>query len=168
MRGLRLEKRWWWYPMRRHQLSSSVQALKNGANISVEAAIRPMPAHRHSLCFMPTAHRRSPFSTMSESGIYLAKVVKESTVSFWSDHATTTGKAVYTWSLEASAKVHRDNDTLALTQPHPQSGNPWAVVSGLNTSAEQSANVSADLAARRGPEGAPAPEAGRYCVSDHL
>ncbi|GLA37017.1 hypothetical protein AnigIFM63309_003516 [Aspergillus niger] len=53
--------------------------------------------------------------------------------------------------------LYTDNETTTL---HPQDGNSWAVKANLTLSANQSAIVSESLAARWGPYGAPAPEAG--------
>jgi hypothetical protein len=55
-----------------------------------------------------------------------------------------------------SLSLYTDNETTLLT---PQDGNVWAIISGL-ANATQSSAISTALAARWGPYGAPAPEAG--------
>ncbi|KAI0472799.1 alpha-L-rhamnosidase [Xylariaceae sp. FL0804] len=57
---------------------------------------------------------------------------------------------------DESAGLYTDNQTTSL---HPQDGNSWAVVSGVATG-QRAVTVSEALAARWGPYGAPAPEAG--------
>src|ERR1051326_2349921 len=53
--------------------------------------------------------------------------------------------------------MYRDNETTSLA---PQDGNVWAVLSNLTQSAAQIESISASLAGRWTPFGAPAPEAG--------
>ncbi|KAH8901378.1 bacterial alpha-L-rhamnosidase domain-containing protein [Thozetella sp. PMI_491] len=93
-------------------------------------------------------------------GLSLAKVVDDSTVSSWRTYAANIKSASYERLWDSTANLYRDNDTLPPTSLHPQDGNAWAVVSNLTHSAAQGANISAALAARWGPYGAPAPEAG--------
>ncbi len=57
---------------------------------------------------------------------------------------------------DESAGLYRDNETTTL---HPQDGNSWAVVSGVADTEEKMTSISAGLAARWGPYGAPAVEA---------
>lgn len=61
---------------------------------------------------------------------------------------------------DADMNLYRDNDSLPLTDLHPQDGNSWAVVSNLTQSLAQAANISKALQSRWGDYGAPAPEAG--------
>ena len=56
--------------------------------------------------------------------------------------------------------LYRDNDTLPLTDLHPQDGNAWAIISNLSSSPARAVNISIALQERWGPYGAPAPEAG--------
>lgn len=62
------------------------------------------------------------------------------------------------WDPEMN--LYRDNDSLPLTDLHPQDGNAWSIVSNLTLSQERAVNISEALEARWGPYGAPAPEAG--------
>lgn len=92
-------------------------------------------------------------------GVSLAKVVNDNTVSNWSTTASTIKtSAQRLW--DPSANLYRDNDTQPLTNLHPQDGNCWAIISNITTSSAQNINISNALAARWGPYGAPAPEAG--------
>ena len=94
-------------------------------------------------------------------GLYLADVLNDTSVSSWKDSASKVKSAANDRLWDAKANLYRDNDTLPLTDLHPQDGNAWAVVSGLTSSMERSANISKALAARWGKYGAPAPEAGK-------
>lgn len=62
------------------------------------------------------------------------------------------------WDPELN--LYRDNDSLPLTDLHPQDGNTWAIVSNLTLTQDQASNISIALESRWGPYGAPAPEAG--------
>lgn len=94
-------------------------------------------------------------------GLSLADVLNDTTMtSKWSTYAANIKAAANARLWDASTNLYRDNDTLPLTQLHPQDGNCWAVVSNLTLSQAQSANISTALAKRWGPYGAPAPEAG--------
>ncbi|KIW91984.1 uncharacterized protein Z519_06966 [Cladophialophora bantiana CBS 173.52] len=93
-------------------------------------------------------------------GTTLADIMNDSTVSAWSRYAARIKNATMVQLWDPVANLYRDNDTLPLTKLHPQDGNAWAVVSNLTGSFEQNINISKALAARWGPYGAPAPEAG--------
>ncbi|KAJ9615742.1 hypothetical protein H2200_001819 [Cladophialophora chaetospira] len=92
-------------------------------------------------------------------GIKLGSVLNDSTVAAWSKYAAGIKNA--TKSLwDPKANLYRDNDTMPLTTIHPQDGNAWAIISNLTASSKQNRDISTALAARWGPYGAPAPEAG--------
>jgi hypothetical protein len=94
-------------------------------------------------------------------GLSLADVLNDTAVtSKWSKYAANIKSAANAHLWDASANLYRDNDTVPLTTLHPQDGNSWAIVSNLTLSQAQAANISAALANRWGPYGAPAPEAG--------
>ena len=57
---------------------------------------------------------------------------------------------------DTTAGMYRDNETTTL---HPQDGNAWAIVANLTQNHTQTRRISAGLAARWTPFGAPAPEA---------
>ncbi|KKY15769.1 putative glycoside hydrolase family 78 protein [Phaeomoniella chlamydospora] len=95
-------------------------------------------------------------------GVTLAQISNDtSNVSTsWSNYAANIRSAANTRLWDSMANCYRDNDTLPLTDLHPQDGNSWAIISGLVSSSARALNISNALAARWGPYGAPAPEAG--------
>lgn len=93
-------------------------------------------------------------------GTTLARTLNDTTVAAWSRYAIDIKKAANAGLWDPSANLYRDNDTVPLTNLHPQDGNAWAILSNLTTSPAQNVNISTALASRWGPYGAPAPEAG--------
>ncbi|KEQ73170.1 alpha-L-rhamnosidase [Aureobasidium namibiae CBS 147.97] len=77
-------------------------------------------------------------------------------VATWTNASTAIATAANTLLWDSTASLYKDNETATL---HPQDGNVWSIISGLAT-ANRSTAVSSALAARWGPYGAPAPEAG--------
>ena len=77
-------------------------------------------------------------------------------VATWTNASTAIATAANTLLWDSTASLYKDNETTTL---HPQDGNVWSIISGLAT-ANRSTAVSSALAARWGPYGAPAPEAG--------
>ncbi|KAH0387860.1 bacterial alpha-L-rhamnosidase domain-containing protein, partial [Aureobasidium melanogenum] len=89
--------------------------------------------------------------------VALAYAVNDTShISSWSSASTTIANAANTLLWDSTASLYKDNETTTL---HPQDGNVWSVISGI-ASANQSTAISSALAARWGPYGAPAPEAG--------
>lgn len=92
-----------------------------------------------------------------DTAISLAHTLNEtSLVETWSDASTAIKSAANTLLWDATAGLYKDNETTTL---HPQDGNVWAIISGVASPATAS-TISTNLAARWGPYGAPAPEAG--------
>lgn len=79
-----------------------------------------------------------------------------SQVATWQNASAAIATAVNTLLWDSNATLYRDNETTTL---HPQDGNVWAILSGI-ASPSQASSISAALAARWTPYGAPAPEAG--------
>ncbi|RAH64987.1 putative alpha-L-rhamnosidase A [Aspergillus aculeatinus CBS 121060] len=75
----------------------------------------------------------------------------------WSTAASKIKAAANARLWDAQNSLYRDNETTTL---HPQDGNAWAIKANLTLSSNQSEAISSALAARWGPYGAPAPEAG--------
>lgn len=89
--------------------------------------------------------------------VALAYAVNDTShIASWSNASTAIASAANTLLWDSTASLYKDNETTTL---HPQDGNVWSVISGI-ASANQSTAISAALAARWGPYGAPAPEAG--------
>ncbi|GAB7354936.1 hypothetical protein MBLNU459_g5557t1 [Dothideomycetes sp. NU459] len=79
-----------------------------------------------------------------------------SVIESYSNYSAGIVDAANTLLWDSSSGLYKDNETTTL---HPQDGNCWAIISGVaNTS--QATAISTSLAARWGPYGAPAPEAG--------
>ncbi|OCL01634.1 glycoside hydrolase family 78 protein [Glonium stellatum] len=74
----------------------------------------------------------------------------------WTAYAEGIKTAANELLWDNSAGLYTDNQTTTL---HPQDGNVWAIISGV-ANASQASTISTNLAARWGPYGAPAPEAG--------
>lgn len=74
----------------------------------------------------------------------------------WENYVTGIKTTANELLWDASAGLYTDNQTTTL---HPQDGNCWAVISGV-ANRSQAVQISNALAARWGPYGAPAPEAG--------
>ncbi|PWY94987.1 Six-hairpin glycosidase [Aspergillus sclerotioniger CBS 115572] len=90
--------------------------------------------------------------------ITLAQTLNDySSIRNWSTTAAGIKTAANALLWDESSGLYTDNETTTL---HPQDGNSWAVKANLTLSANQSAVISSALAARWGPYGAPAPEAG--------
>jgi hypothetical protein len=77
-------------------------------------------------------------------------------VATWTNASSAIVSAANTLLWDSTASLYKDNETTTL---HPQDGNVWSIISGL-APANRSTAVSSALAARWGPYGAPAPEAG--------
>jgi hypothetical protein len=77
-------------------------------------------------------------------------------VELWAKYVSGIKAAANSVLWDSSAGLYTDNQTTTL---HPQDGNAWAVISGVANSS-QAVAISNALAARWGPYGAPAPEAG--------
>ncbi|KIW05002.1 uncharacterized protein PV09_04160 [Verruconis gallopava] len=91
-------------------------------------------------------------------GIMLAQALNDNSVlETYMNYSQNIKSAANKLLWDESAGLYKDNETTTL---HPQDGNSWAVLSNLTDSTEKSATISAALAARWGPYGAPAPEAG--------
>ncbi|KAG9569110.1 bacterial alpha-L-rhamnosidase domain-containing protein, partial [Aureobasidium melanogenum] len=89
--------------------------------------------------------------------VALAYAVNDTShIASWSNASTAIASAANTLLWDSTASLYRDNETTTL---HPQDGNVWSVISGI-AYANQSTAISSALAARWGPYGAPAPEAG--------
>ncbi|KAG9963556.1 bacterial alpha-L-rhamnosidase domain-containing protein, partial [Aureobasidium melanogenum] len=89
--------------------------------------------------------------------VALAYAVNDTShIASWSNASTAIANAANTLLWDSTASLYKDNETTTL---HPQDGNVWSIISGI-ASANQSTAVSSALAARWGPYGAPAPEAG--------
>ncbi|CAD0095313.1 unnamed protein product, partial [Aureobasidium mustum] len=89
--------------------------------------------------------------------VTLAYAVNDtSQIASWSNASTAIVTAANTLLWDGTASLYKDNETTTL---HPQDGNVWSIISGV-ASANQSTEISSALAARWGPYGAPAPEAG--------
>ncbi|KAK6000716.1 hypothetical protein QM012_003441 [Aureobasidium pullulans] len=89
--------------------------------------------------------------------VALAYAVNDTShVASWSNASTAIASAANTLLWDSTASLYKDNETTTL---HPQDGNVWSIISGI-ASANQSTAISSALAARWGPYGAPAPEAG--------
>ncbi|KAI9703481.1 MAG: hypothetical protein M1820_005785 [Bogoriella megaspora] len=90
-------------------------------------------------------------------GLTLSRVVNDTSENArWTSVSSGIKTAANNLLWDSTIGMYRDNET---TQLHPQDGNCWAVLSGIANSS-QSASISNGLAARWGPYGAPAPEAG--------
>ncbi|THX28486.1 Six-hairpin glycosidase [Aureobasidium pullulans] len=89
--------------------------------------------------------------------VTLAYAVNDTShIASWTNSSAAIVSAANTLLWNSSASLYKDNETTAL---HPQDGNVWSIISGV-ASANQSTDISGALAARWGPYGAPAPEAG--------
>ncbi|KAG9690403.1 bacterial alpha-L-rhamnosidase domain-containing protein, partial [Aureobasidium melanogenum] len=89
--------------------------------------------------------------------VALAYAVNDTShIASWSNASTAIASAANTILWDSTASLYKDNETTTL---HPQDGNVWSIISGI-ASANQSTAISSALAARWGPYGAPAPEAG--------
>ncbi|KEQ90119.1 Six-hairpin glycosidase [Aureobasidium pullulans EXF-150] len=89
--------------------------------------------------------------------VTLAYAVNDTShIASWKNSSATIVSAANTLLWDSSASLYKDNETTTL---HPQDGNVWSIISGV-ASANQSTDISSALAARWGPYGAPAPEAG--------
>ncbi|THW51205.1 Six-hairpin glycosidase [Aureobasidium pullulans] len=89
--------------------------------------------------------------------VILAYAVNDtSQIASWTNSSAAIVSAANTLLWDSSASLYKDNETTTL---HPQDGNVWSIISGV-ASANQSTDISGALAARWGPYGAPAPEAG--------
>jgi hypothetical protein len=77
-------------------------------------------------------------------------------VATWTNASSAIVSAANTLLWDSTASLYKDNETTTL---HPQDGNVWSIISGLAPT-NRSTAVSSALAARWGPYGAPAPEAG--------
>jgi hypothetical protein len=75
----------------------------------------------------------------------------------WQGHASDIKAAANKLLWDPAQGMYRDNETSSLV---PQDGNVWAVLSNLTHTRAQIDSISAHLAARWTPFGAPAPEAG--------
>ena len=91
-------------------------------------------------------------------GIMLGNVVGEDgdILSRWSKLANGVKTSANRLLWNSTAGMFHDNETTTLM---PQDGNSWSVVSGIADSPEKMSSISAGLAARWGPYGAPAVEA---------
>ncbi|CAD0107956.1 unnamed protein product [Aureobasidium uvarum] len=90
--------------------------------------------------------------------VTLAYAVNDTShIESWTNASTAIASAANILLWNDTASLYKDNDTT--TSLHPQDGNVWSIISGI-ASANQSTAISAALAARWGPYGAPAPEAG--------
>ncbi len=91
-------------------------------------------------------------------GISLAEALSDtSSSSTWAATAEKIKAAANKLLWKADAGLFIDNEKSTLM---PQDGNVWAILSNMTQSAEQAATISQKLAARWGPYGAPALEAG--------
>jgi hypothetical protein len=89
--------------------------------------------------------------------VTLAYAVNETShIATWVNASTAIVSAANTLLWDSTTSLYKDNETTTL---HPQDGNVWSIISGI-ASANQSTAISSSLAARWGPYGAPAPEAG--------
>ncbi|KAI5248975.1 Six-hairpin glycosidase [Aureobasidium subglaciale] len=89
--------------------------------------------------------------------VTLAYAVNDtSQIATWANASSAIVTAANTLLWNSTASFFKDNETTTL---YPQDGNVWSIISGL-ASPSQSTAISAALAARWGPYGAPAPEAG--------
>ncbi|TIA60441.1 Six-hairpin glycosidase [Aureobasidium pullulans] len=89
--------------------------------------------------------------------VTLAYAVNDTShIASWTNSSAAIVSAANTLLWNSSASLYKDNETTTL---HPQDGNVWSIISGV-ASANQSTDISSALAARWGPYGAPAPEAG--------
>ncbi|THX12608.1 Six-hairpin glycosidase [Aureobasidium pullulans] len=89
--------------------------------------------------------------------VTLAYAVNDTShIASWTNSSAAIVSAANTLLWDSSASLYKDNETTTL---HPQDGNVWSIISGV-ASANQSTDISGALAARWGPYGAPAPEAG--------
>jgi hypothetical protein len=93
-----------------------------------------------------------------DQGIMLGKVVGEDTavLNKWANLASGVKASANKLLWNSTAGMFHDNETTTLM---PQDGNSWAVVSSLADSSEKISSISAGLAARWTPFGAPAVEA---------
>lgn len=90
--------------------------------------------------------------------IQLASALNDtSKVQSWQAHAAGIKMAANALLWDPAQGMYRDNETSSLV---PQDGNVWAVLSNLTHTPAQVESISARLAARWTPFGAPAPEAG--------
>lgn len=106
------------------------------------------------ICFRQA---NSIFAYTLDTAITLAHALNQtSQVASWANYSAGIKQATNTLLWDASAGFYKDNETTTL---HPQDGNVWAIISGV-ANATQATLISSNLAARWGPYGAPAPEAG--------
>jgi len=90
-------------------------------------------------------------------GLVLAAALNDSSVTSRYESAATGIKVAANQRLwNSTVGLYHDNETTTLA---PQDGNSWAVFANLTDSAEKASSISAGLAARWGPYGAPSPEA---------
>lgn len=90
-------------------------------------------------------------------GIALATALNDSApIANWTTVAAKVKAAANELLWDDDAGMYKDNETTTL---HPQDGNAWAVVSNLTNNVTQVTRISAALADRWTPYGAPAPEA---------
>ncbi|KAH7384304.1 Six-hairpin glycosidase-like protein [Phaeosphaeria sp. MPI-PUGE-AT-0046c] len=90
-------------------------------------------------------------------GIALATALNDmSPIANWTAVADRVKLAANELLWDDEVGMYKDNETTTL---HPQDGNAWAVVSNLTQNDTQTARISAALADRWTPYGAPAPEA---------
>ena len=75
----------------------------------------------------------------------------------WQSYAAGVKTAINSLLWNATASLYRDNETTTLM---PQDGNSWALKANITDSDSKAQAISSALAARWGPYGAPAPEAG--------
>lgn len=90
-------------------------------------------------------------------GISLASALNDTApIANWTAIAEQVKSAANDLLWDEEMGMYRDNETTTL---HPQDGNSWAVVSNLTLNDTQTSRISAALANRWTPFGAPAPEA---------
>ena len=90
--------------------------------------------------------------------IQLAETLDDtSDIPAWQTYAANIKVAANNLLWDEAQGMYRDNQTTNLA---PQDGNVWAVLSNLTQTPAQIESISANLAARWSPYGAPAPEAG--------
>ena len=94
-------------------------------------------------------------------GVTLAHILNDTSnaSTIWSNYSTTIKTAANDLLWDPESNLYRDNDSLPLTDLHPQDGNCWAILANITDSLDKAANISDALYTRWTPYGPPAPEA---------
>lgn len=96
------------------------------------------------------------YYTLNQAITLASALNEKSQIATWRAAASTIKSTANTLLWNATKGLYHDNETTTLS---PQDGNVWAVLSNLTDSPQKNLAISAALAERWTPYGAPAPEA---------